>query len=91
MEKETLVEKTQQTADVHGHKGEPHPIDDSTPLTGLWYGVVDKDKDSLLRVELDPLADHVNELAWDTHVARARQSRHQRRERMKKEFGLGRT
>lgn len=36
-------------------------------LTGLWDGVVYKDEDGLLGVQLDPLPDHVNELAcwWE--------------------------
>lgn len=32
-------------------------------LTGLWDGIVDKDEDGLLRVELDPLADDIDKLA----------------------------
>lgn len=34
-------------------------------LTCLRDGIVYEDKDGLLRVELDPLTDHVNELACD--------------------------
>lgn len=48
---------------------------------GWWQNLVDKDKDGLLRCELDTLADHVNELPHrqvligdDSGLARARVS-----------------
>lgn len=31
-------------------------------LTCLWNGIIHEDEDRLLRIELDPLTDHVNEL-----------------------------
>lgn len=65
---------------VHASCKSVNKQEGTRPLTGLWYGVVDKNEDSLLRVELDPLADDVNELAW-TRIMAQNRSRAQADER----------
>lgn len=65
----------------------PHPP--TSALTSLWDGIIYEDEDRLLRVELDPLADHVDKLAWRKRERETEGARggNQKGENLSREYG----